>query len=319
MLSIFGNAGFWIWTILSIVALWRILLLLVRSSNLSLVACTEFQLVAGITLLLLPLEPFVKTLWYGQINIIIVWLVVESFLGPQRKLSGVFSAIATGIKLTPGLFSLFLVIVRGRRVVTIGALSLLSTVVIGFLLQPDQAKEYWTKLIFATDRVGPLEYLYNQSLNGMLWRIFGPTYDSPVLQLVIVVISVLVALWLARALWIQNLHLWALSVIGLVTLFVSPVSWSHHYVSFAIVLVALASDCRKYVSARVVLGVTYLWLLAGNITFRMMPKGGHREFAYTGWQFIMANQYVYLTIALLGFSAYRLTLSRTVDFTKCDG
>ena len=311
VMSVFGSAGFWVWTMLSLVALGRLVWLVVESTQFSLAPLTRRQSVVGVSLLLLPLEPFVKTLWYGQINIVIVWLIAESFLGPFSRASGIYSAIATGIKLTPGLFSVFLVGVRGLRTAIIGATTLAVTIAVGFLLQPDQAKLYWTNLIVSTDRVGPQEYLYNQSLNGFLWRLNGPTYDSPIFGLTFSLLVVLGGLWLARAFWLRNKQMWALAVIALVTLFVSPISWTHHYVSFTFVFVALLSDSAKHVPSRVVLVITYVWLLLANLTFRAMPKGNHREFAYTGWHYVAANQYVYLTIGLLFFAAVRLrTLTR---------
>lgn len=302
--SLLGPAGFAAWTGLSLIALWRVVSLLLSRSVVRISGVTLRQLVALVVLLALPLEPFVKTLWYGQVNVLLMWLIVESFFGPAKRYNPAFVALAAAVKLTPAVFALFFITVRTNRDRLVVVLTGLTTVAIGFVLQPNQAMDYWTKLLFNADRVGPTEYVYNQSLNGMLWRLFG---DGGLrsLWLILVLVILVSGFVIARLLWNANEQVWAVGVIGLTTLLISPISWSHHYVLMVIVLVALLQDAtRNPASGFLALGL-YGVMLAANLVFKLVPHTKHAEFNLHGWQVFAANQYVVLALVLLAYSALR--------------
>jgi alpha-1,2-mannosyltransferase len=302
--SLLGPAGFAAWTALSLVALWRAVSLLLSRSIVRIPGVTLRQLVALVVLLALPMEPLVKTLWYGQVNVVLMWLILESFFGPAKRYNPVFIALAAAVKLTPAVFALFFVTVRTNRDRLVVLLTGLTTVALGFVIQPNQAMDYWTKLLFNSDRVGPTEYVYNQSLNGMLWRLFGDG-GSRTLWLILVGAILVGGFVMARFLWNANEQVWAVGVIGLTTLLISPISWSHHYVLILIVLVALLQDAtRQRASGVVALGI-YAVMLAANVVFKLVPHTKHAEFDLHGWHVFAANQYVALALFLLVYSALR--------------
>ena len=303
--SFLGQFGFGVWTLLGAIALWRAIILIVKSNPIFPSWFSPTQQIAAVFLLILPLEPFVKTLWYGQVNLFILWLVSESFFGARTRTSGVYSALATAIKLTPGLFTLFLLFVKGSRVLWATVITFVTTVLIGFAIQPIPAWNFWSTYILSTDRVGPTEYLYNQSINGLLWRLLGEG-GSPILWVLLSLMALSAGFWSARRLWIADQQLWAVSVIGLVTLFISPITWSHHYVLVIFPLVALAKDASAYLSSRLVMLVAYALLLIANFTFKVIPHGKHLEFNLNALQMLVANQYVILSILLLGFALMQL-------------
>jgi len=309
--SLLGPAGFAAWTLLSLIALWRVAALLVSRSALHVTGVTIQQLATLLALLALPLEPFVKTIWYGQINVLLMWLIVEAFFGPAKKYNPALLAIAAAVKLTPAVFALFFITVRTNRdrLILIG--TGLATIALGFAIQPHQALNYWTKLLFNADRVGPTEYVYNQSVNGMLWRLFG---DGGLRSLWLILVIALLAsgFVIARTLWKSQQEVWAVGVIGLITLLISPISWSHHYVLILLVLVALLQDAKRRTASGVVAVITYAVMLAANVVFKLVPHTKHAEFTLHGWHVFAANQYVVLALGLLAYSAIQSRKLATV-------
>jgi len=301
LFSLLGPVGFGVWTALSLVALWRVTSVLVSRSGLRVTGVTERQLVALLALTALPLEPFVKTLWYGQVNVLLMWLIIEGFFGPSKRYNPVLVALAAAVKLTPAVFALFFMTVRGNRDRLLVLGTGLATVVLGFAIQPHQATSYWTKLLFTADRVGPTEYLYNQSINGMLWRLFGDG-GLRTLWIILVVAVGVSGYFVARSLWNSHQEVWAVGVIGLVTLLISPISWSHHYVLVLVMLVALLKDAQRHKTSGLVALLTYAVLLSANVVFKLVPHSNHAEFHLRGWHIFAANQYVVLSLCLLAYS-----------------
>ena len=300
--SLLGSAAFAVWTALSLIALWRVVTLLLSRSAVRISGVTVPQLAVLITLLVLPLEPFVKTLWYGQVNVLLMWLIVESFFGPAKRLNPAFLAIATAMKITPAVFALFFITVRPSRDRLLLILTGLTTVALGILIEPHQAINYWTKLLFNADRVGPTEYVYNQSLNGMLWRLFGDG-GLRTLWIVVSIAILLSGFVVAHLMWRSNQQVWAVGVIGLTTLLISPISWSHHYVVILIVLVALLQDAKRQRASGILALGTYAIMLAANVVFKLVPHTKHAEFKLHGWQVVASNQYVVIALVLLAYSA----------------
>ena len=71
-------------------------------------------LVALLTLGALALEPVWQNLTFGHVNVLLMLAVLVDLLRPERRWSGVLVGIAAGVKLTPLVFVVLLVLV-GRR------------------------------------------------------------------------------------------------------------------------------------------------------------------------------------------------------------
>lgn len=310
--ALLGKTGFAVWTLLGAVALWRSISLILKVNPIPVRWLSPAQQIPMVFLLVLPLEPFVKTLWYGQVNLFILWLVTESYFGTNNRRFGFFSAIATAIKVTAGLFTVFLILVRGTRIAWVVLATFAATVFLGFGFQRDQAWDYWFKHILSTDRVGPAEYIYNQSINGSLWRLLGEG-GSLILRAPLSAVVLGVGFWCAKRLWTTNQQLWAVSIIGLVTLLVSPITWSHHYVVLLFPMLALAKDARTHLSSRLILLASYSLLLLANLSFKVIPHGRHLEFSLNAWQEVVANQYVILAILFLGFALNQTRIKSEVN------
>ena len=134
--------------------------------------------VAGVgTALAFTLEPFRQTLSFGQINIYLALLVLVDLLVLGRrgsKWTGVGIGLATAIKLTPGIFIVYLLVVgRWRAAITAIATTVGVTLLSG-VIAPTETWKYFTSLLWQTSRVGFLDTTMNQSVNGLLARLAAP-------------------------------------------------------------------------------------------------------------------------------------------------
>ncbi len=241
-----------LWALVSMAALARVVQLVLR--GLRQAQAPVWAVVAAALLA----EPVTSTLGYGQVNLVVAWLVTEGFLGRRRWLVGV----AAGIKLTPLVFLLPLILRRDFRGATQALGGFAATVAVGWLLAPAASTTYWSGLFFnPSDRIG-IAYPANQSINGALWRAAGEG-GVPLLHvaLAVAVLALTVAI-LRRNPGDAVLALW---VCGLAGLLVSPISWIHHWVWLIPALLWLwAHGRRRLALVWGVLLVTRLtWWLPG--------------------------------------------------------
>ena len=169
----------------------------------------------------LCLSPVQGTLYFGQINLLLMGLVCLDFL-PRVKLPGIGVGLAAGIKLTPAFFVLLFIQQRRWGAVFIAAFTFLCTVATGFSEVTD-AKHFWTDAIFATSRIGTDDNPGAQSIRQVLAR---AGMDSPWLWLILASAVTALALIASR----RAPAPLAASFIGMTACLVSPFSWYHHWV-----------------------------------------------------------------------------------------
>lgn len=174
--------------------------------------------------LLLAAEPVYSTLGFGQVNLLLAWLVVEGFLSRHRWLIGV----AVGVKLTPLIFVFPLLLRRDLRGLTGIAIGASGTVALGWLAAPVASTSFWGgSLTHAPAHIG-VAYAANQSLTGAALRLLGP---GPHVLIVCLLLAA-AALTLATIVLVKvpdDLVL-TLSISGLLGVLASPISWTHHWI-----------------------------------------------------------------------------------------
>ncbi|MFI1536603.1 glycosyltransferase 87 family protein [Streptomyces anandii] len=243
------------------------------------------------TALALWLEPVFQTFVFGQINLAIACLVLWDLTRPPgARGKGVAIGVATGIKLTPALFVVHLLL-RGRehrREAVTAAAAFAGTVALGALLLPAASVDYWTRRIFETNRVGKPWIIANQSLQGLVARSLRDPSPFPAWVLVSVVVAAL-GLWLARRVPDER---WGVLLTGLTALLVSPISWSHHWVWCVPMTAVLLADGRRAWAAAVAVVFTArtMWLV---------PRDGDMDLHLSWWQQALASPYALLGLALL--------------------
>lgn len=184
------------------------------------------------------MEPVRTTIWYGQINVFLMALVLWDLLRPDgSRLKGIGVGVAAGIKLTPGFFVVYLAITRRWRAVLVAIATFIVTVVIGFVVTPGQSWSYWTDRVFNSGRVGPTDAPSNQSIKGALATVFHTPTPSTVSWLLLSVVAIALGMSAAYLAHRAGQELLALCLTGMTTAAVSPFTWGHHWVWFVPLLV----------------------------------------------------------------------------------
>lgn len=207
---------------------------------------------AGVLLLaVLNLGPWRETLAFGQINILLMGLMLADLLARSPRWtrglpgSGFLVGVAAGIKLTPLVFGLYFLVRKDwRGLLNMGA-GFASTVLIGFLLRPAESLQFWLQILPDTSRIGGAGYVDNLSIKGALLHFGVPAESVTVPWLVLSVLVVALAAAIIRAASDQGARVVAISTTALAMLLISPVSWSHHWVWVAAVLPAFAWTLRE--------------------------------------------------------------------------
>ncbi|RDI24553.1 glycosyltransferase 87 family protein [Lentzea flaviverrucosa] len=242
----------------------------------------------GLVALCLLLEPLRITLDMGQVNLVLFGLVAADCLLPRPPWPrGLLVGLAAAIKLTPAIFVLFF-LCRGRWRPALTAVATFTACgLAGWVLAPGQSKQFWFHAMLDPERVGGLAYSANQSLRGLLFRLGAPEF---------VWFAGAIALLALTVVLLPRLRddLTALVAVAAAGLLISPVSWSHHWVWIAPALLLLKGRVRIAVMA--VFAVGPHWLL---------PTAGDRELAWTWWQHVVGNTYVWLGLGFLVWCAWR--------------
>jgi alpha-1,2-mannosyltransferase len=189
------------------------------------------------------LEPVAETLVFGQINLVLLALVVVDLALPDRlRGKGICIGLAAAIKLTPLVFIPYLLFTRRVRAAVVAALTFGATVALGFAFLPTASVAFWRSQLTTDDRQFRL---LNQSLSGTILRL---TSDGPhahsywlLAAIVVGVVGLGAAILASRS----GHELLGLVTCGATALLLSPVSWSHHYVYVVPALVLAACGPRR--------------------------------------------------------------------------
>jgi alpha-1,2-mannosyltransferase len=201
-----------------------------------------WSLTALLVGLLAWLEPIRLSAQLGQINVAILAVVLGDLLRPnQGKWAGIGIGLVAGIKLTPAIFIVYLVVIGRVRAALVATATLATTVLVGFAVLPADSKFYWFDRGFEDVRRISRDPAANTSLRGLFLRLHYPT----ALATVLVIVLALAALALAAIAYRRGHAVLAIAIVGMASAAASPFSWSHHWVWFAPLVVHLGY--RAYV------------------------------------------------------------------------
>ncbi|GAA1514752.1 glycosyltransferase 87 family protein [Dactylosporangium maewongense] len=288
--------------------------------------------VAGAALALaagaLWLEPVQANLNDGQINMILVLLVLADFALPDgHRLRGVAVGVATAAKLVPGIFIVYLLVTRRFRAAATAAGTFAALTLLGFATDGRDSAQYWFTGMFASSgRVtqdSALGGSLDQSLHTLAERWTGSTAVYYALAAAVGVLGFAVA----RTAHLRGEELAGVACTALTGLLVSPVSWTYHYAWIVPVLVATAAVVAQ-VPARL------RWLAAGlpgllAMAFLAWPMQGRGDriaaprgllwhlpdiedpATWHGVQRLVGDTYTLVSVALLVLAAVWLRPGKT--------
>lgn len=246
----------------------------------------------------LTIEPFARNILLGQINIVLVALVVvDCFVVPARY-RGVLIGVAAGIKLVPGAFILFLVLKRewGAALRCIAAFGV--TVALGGAFAPSDSLHFWSGGFSNLSRFGADAAVRgdNQSLTGGLMRLSRDLSPPPALVLILSVGVLALGLISAKRQIDAGNDVSGLVCIGFASLLASPIAWTHHWVWAVVALLVLVHG-RRHVAA----GLLGAIFVIGPMWFA--PRGQLLELSHNWWQAVACVSYVAVGLTFLIFFA----------------
>lgn len=214
----------------------------------------------------LALEPMERNLMLGQINVVLMAMVVCDWLLLPPRYRGYLTGLAIGIKITPAAFVVLALVQRHWAIVGRTAVGFFATTFVGLWVLPQASLSYWGGGFMGLARFGPgVTYSDNQSLLASWLRLTGAATPSAGIQM----ISLLVGMSLGIGAAVVELRrtgadreVAALAWVALGSLLASPISWSHHWVWFLLALALLLSRGRYLQFGLMSLAMWYptIWL-----------------------------------------------------------
>jgi alpha-1,2-mannosyltransferase len=192
---------------------------------------------------------------FGQVGLFLVALCVADCAAESpRWPRGVLIGLATAVKLVPGVFLVFLLI-TGRRQAGINAtMTAVVATLVGFAVLPGDSIDFWFGALLDGDRVGANNGTTNQSIHGMLLRLYWPGAITTLVWGLCLILMAYAgfrgargASRLAPRLHGPDAHsaeMAGIAIVGLLSVLLSPVGWIHHLVWLILVLGALLGDGR---------------------------------------------------------------------------
>nr|MDT0656800.1 glycosyltransferase 87 family protein [Micromonospora sp. DSM 115978] len=235
--------GFWWWTVVSVFCLQGVVWLLLGRLGVG-QPQHRWRLLFLATLAALPLSPVLGTLVLGNVNILLLLLVLADLLRARNRYRGILIGIAAGMKLTPLVFVPYLLLTGRIRAGVTVLVSFVGTVALGFLLLPGASTAYWGDLFLDSSRTTPPgEATFGSSIRGG-WATVAPDSWEPgwlLASLAAGVVGMAIAVWASRR-GAELLGIVACAVTGLL---VSPVTWYTHWVWCVPVLALAATRVRR--------------------------------------------------------------------------
>src|SRR5579863_5747905 len=220
----------------------------------------------GVSALALLTEPVQQTLALGQVNLVLMLLVIADLLtapgGRARWWHGIGIGLAAGVKLTPLIFIPYLLLIRRYRQAAVAAGVFVATVALGYAVLPKDSGTYWVHGLFLkANRIVFLGTRGNQSLRGVLTRLSGSVTSGTVPWIVAAILVVIAGLLAAAVLYRAGHPVPGMLACALTGLLVSPLSWDHHWVWVAPAIALLAHLGARARSAR----RAAWWVAAGGL------------------------------------------------------
>jgi alpha-1,2-mannosyltransferase len=269
-----------------------------------------------LTVVMMCLVPVWRTIGLGQVNVLLMAMVVVDVLAVTARRSrwgGLLVGVAAAVKLVPLIFVLHLLL-TGKRAAAVRALAVFVALQGLALAIAPRDSAYWTSYLFKTDRIGPAQQPYNQSLDGLMARVTGTAPWSADAAWAIGALLAVPALMLVLRYHRRGQDLSALCVTACLGLLLAPVSWLPCWVWVVPVVVALlswlqatwsgAARRKRWAGVGAVIGVIAIFTSTYSVP---ISEQYHRTLG-PFWFFVLSNSYVLATIAtalVLGAAALR--------------
>ncbi len=186
--------------------------------------------------------------------------------------------LATALAVTPAFFVAYLAVTKQWRAALTATGTALTAALGAFLISPGETTAWFGEVLWRIDRTGPVDAIANQSLAGVLARIYDSATTPVLLWLSFSLLLLAVGLIRARAAHADGDEIAAFTLVGLTVSIVGPVTDTHELIwVLPAVLILIDAAARRRVTAR-----------------RPVPGGGRRG----GLGFAVAAGGTYLLFVL---------------------
>ncbi|HEY0452057.1 glycosyltransferase 87 family protein, partial [Actinophytocola sp.] len=122
----------------------------------------------------LPMAPVLLNFSVGQINVLLMLLVLADLARRPGRSQGIGIGIAAGIKLIPLIFIVYFLVTGRIRAALVAAATFVATVLVGFLVLPGPSARWLGGLVLDVGRMmTPGAAPFNQSMRGVLAHLPG--------------------------------------------------------------------------------------------------------------------------------------------------
>ena len=264
------------------------------------------------------LEPARATLGYGQVDILLTAAVLYDLSLPDTaRCKGMLIGLVAGVKLTPAIFAVYLLVTGRRRAAATAAAAFAGTVAAGFSVLPASSAWFWSGRFASPGHVSPVQNPQNQSLYGALARAMHTAHVLPV-WLLLATATAVAGLALAAAASRRGDEALGFSLCAVTGLLISPISWIHHWVIVipALLVAGLTADRARRagnVAAAVLVtaAITAIAVIGWTQLAGDTPRSGW--LALPAWALVRSVCYVLIGLAVLvagARSQVRSALSR---------
>ncbi|GGU27716.1 glycosyltransferase 87 family protein [Lentzea flava] len=268
------------------------------------------------TAVLLWMMPVFHTFEFGQINLVLAAVVLAAMVARDQRVAGAGIGLTAGVKLVPAISGLYFLATRRWAAALWSIVAFAASVGLGFLVDFNQARQYWFVLFGDPDRVGPIATAHNQSLRGALSRTFGYDVGMSWPWLIAAVIAVIVTGFALRAAVRAGDALIGVVTVQFLGLLLSPISWDHHWVWVAPLLIWLVHH-RIAPWARTTLLVLWVPVMFWDvIAFQLHRQPTIWTISRPGW--LSAVGWVYPAFALVTLVVIAVALTGALRIRSTD-
>jgi hypothetical protein len=149
------------------------------------------------------------------------------------------------------------------RAALVSTVTGLGVTLLTFAIGGRETVSYFTSVVFDTDRVGKVDATANQSLAGLLARLYDSPTTPTLMWLAFAMLVLAVGLSRANTAHADGDELTAFTLVGLTANVICPISWTHHLVFLIPALVILLDTAlRRRAAARALLTSRGRWTVS---------------------------------------------------------
>lgn len=250
---------------------------------------------AALTAMFVLLEPVWRTISLGQVNLVLLALVMLDLLvisARGSRFGGVLIGVAAAVKLTPLIFIPHLLFTGRRRDALRATGTFAGLQAAMYLLIPHDVSRYWSRAVSDPTRIGTIHWSDNQAINGLVLRLTDSASWSFTVALVVGAVLAPAAVWLMLRYHHRGDAVAAMLVTAFYGLLVSPVSWTHHWVWVVPLLVLLIARLPKPRWA----AVAALLVVFGSYVLLVLPGGRDPDRGWSALDHVLGNAYLYVPL-----------------------